>query len=281
VDFIRGAARSRGGKPIIAMRSTAKEGTVSRIQPALEQGAGVVTSRGDVHYIVTEHGVADLWGKNIRARALALIEIAHPDHRADLLAAAKARKYVFSDQILARAIHSLEEERRQTLRDGREVLIRPVRISDEETLQDLFYRLSEESVYRRFMAHKSTHPREDMQKLVNLDNEQSIALVACTVGTACEEIVAMARYDVDPATRLGDVAFVVHDDWQNKGLGTILMRRMVEIARARGVAGFSADVLASNKPMMAVFRKSGLAVCSELSDGAYHLVLRFEGASAS
>jgi acyl-CoA hydrolase len=97
VDFIRGAARSRGGKPIIAMRSTAKGGKVSRIVPALEQGAGVVTSRGDVHYMVTEHGIADLWGKNIRERAKALIAIAHPDHRADLLAAAKERRYVFVD----------------------------------------------------------------------------------------------------------------------------------------------------------------------------------------
>ncbi|MDI3285500.1 acetyl-CoA hydrolase/transferase C-terminal domain-containing protein [Polyangium sp. 15x6] len=97
VDFIRGAARSRGGKPIIAMRSTAKKGAVSRIAATLEAGAGIVTSRGDVHYVVTEHGIADLWGKNIRQRALALIDIAHPDHRADLLAAAKQRRYVFLD----------------------------------------------------------------------------------------------------------------------------------------------------------------------------------------
>ncbi|MDC0746164.1 acetyl-CoA hydrolase/transferase family protein [Polyangium mundeleinium] len=97
VDFIRGAARSRGGKPIIAMRSTAKKGAVSRIAATLEAGAGIVTSRGDVHYVVTEHGIADLWGKNIRQRALALIDIAHPDHRADLLAAARQRRYVFLD----------------------------------------------------------------------------------------------------------------------------------------------------------------------------------------
>ncbi|WP_437553321.1 acetyl-CoA hydrolase/transferase C-terminal domain-containing protein [Sorangium sp. So ce367] len=103
VDFIRGAARSAGGKPIIALRSTAKDGTISRIQPVFEQGAGIVTSRGDVHYVVTEHGVADLWGRNIRERALALIEIAHPDHRADLLAAAKQRRYVFGDHVLSRA----------------------------------------------------------------------------------------------------------------------------------------------------------------------------------
>lgn len=86
VDFIRGAARSKGGKPIIAIPSTAKNGAVSRIAPMLDAGAGVVTSRGDVHYVVTEFGVAYLHGKTIRQRAEALIEIAHPKFREELYA---------------------------------------------------------------------------------------------------------------------------------------------------------------------------------------------------
>ncbi|MEK6221879.1 MAG: 4-hydroxybutyrate CoA-transferase, partial [Chloroflexota bacterium] len=84
VDFIRGAARSKGGKPIIALPATAKKGQISRIVPQLKQGAGVVTSRGDVQYIVTEFGVAALRGKSIRERAEALIKIAHPDFRDEL-----------------------------------------------------------------------------------------------------------------------------------------------------------------------------------------------------
>jgi acyl-CoA hydrolase len=84
VDFIRGSARSRGGKPIIALPSTAKNGTVSRIKPMLTPGAGVVTSRADVQYVVTEFGVAYLHGKTIRQRAEALINIAHPNFRGEL-----------------------------------------------------------------------------------------------------------------------------------------------------------------------------------------------------
>jgi 4-hydroxybutyrate CoA-transferase len=84
LDFIRGAARSRGGVPIIALPSTAMRGTVSRIVPALDLGAGVVTSRGDVHYVVTEHGVAYLHGKSLRERAEALISIADPCFQAEL-----------------------------------------------------------------------------------------------------------------------------------------------------------------------------------------------------
>jgi acyl-CoA hydrolase len=84
VDFIRGASFSKGGKPIIAIPSTARDGSVSRIVPTLSPGAGVVTSRGSVHYIVTEHGVAYLHGKSIRQRAEALIQIAHPKFREEL-----------------------------------------------------------------------------------------------------------------------------------------------------------------------------------------------------
>ena len=93
VDFIRGAARSEGGKPIIALPSTTKDGKISKIVPMLKQGAGVVTSRGDVHYVVTEYGVAHLFGKTIQERAKALIEISHPKFRDELL---KYSKEVFN-----------------------------------------------------------------------------------------------------------------------------------------------------------------------------------------
>jgi acetyl-CoA hydrolase len=84
LDFIRGASRSKDGKPIIGIPSTAKDGKISRIVPYLTEGAGVTTTRGDVHYVVTEYGVADLYGKNIRQRTKALIDIAHPDFRDEL-----------------------------------------------------------------------------------------------------------------------------------------------------------------------------------------------------
>jgi acyl-CoA hydrolase/GNAT superfamily N-acetyltransferase len=276
VDFIRGAARSRGGKAIIALSSTAKKGSVSRIQAAFEEGAGVVTSRGDVHFVVTEYGIADLWGKNIRQRALALIEIAHPDYRGELLAAAKHRSYVFADQVAPRGVYPWEESRHERLPGGEEVLVRPVRITDERHLQELFYRLSDESTYRRFMAYKRVHSHEDMQRLVDLDSEQNMALVVCVPDAAGEDIVAMARYDVTLATNLADIAFVVRDEWQGKGIGTLLLTRMCEIARARGLSGFTADVLRTNRPMISVFQKSGLTLEVEALDETYHIVARLE-----
>jgi acyl-CoA hydrolase/GNAT superfamily N-acetyltransferase len=280
VDFIRGAARSRGGKPIITLRSTAKDGAVSRIQPVLDEGAGVVTSRGDVHYVVTEYRAVDLWGKNIRERALSLIEIAHPDHRAELLAAAKARRYVFPDQVAPRARYPWEQARMLRLEGGETVLIRPMRLSDEPALQDLLYKLSDESTYRRFMAHKRTHSHEEMQSLCNLDYESNMGLVA-SVGAEHEEIVGVCRYDVDPGTGLADIGFVVIDAWQGRGVGRALLDRMREIAHARGLAGFSADVLVENKAMLRLFQKSGMNLQYSLEGRVYAIELRFGPVASS
>lgn len=275
VDFIRGAARSNGGKPIIALPSTAKDGKKSRIQAGFEAGAGVVTSRGDVHYVVTEYGIADLWGKSIRQRALALIDIAHPDFRAELLESAKQKKYCFPDQIASPIVYPWEDECTATIADDVQVRVRPVRISDEERLQELFYRLSDESTYSRFMQYKKAHPHEEMQQLVDLDYEHSMALVV-TVDDETEQIIAMARYDLEPATNLADIAFVVLDAWQGKGIGTLLMKRMAEIGEKRGIGGFTADVLASNRAMLGVFQRSGLRLQTHLESGTYELTLRFK-----
>jgi acetyl-CoA hydrolase len=92
VDFIRGASRSRGGKPIIALPSTAKDGKISRICDVLAEGSGVVTTRADVHYVATEYGVANLHGRSLRERAIALIACAHPDFRDELRCAAAKRR---------------------------------------------------------------------------------------------------------------------------------------------------------------------------------------------
>lgn len=92
--LIRGASRSKGGKPVIALPSKAKGGTVSRIVDTLAEGSGVVATRADVHYVVTEHGIARLFGKSLRERARELIGVADPDFRRDLEAAARRRNLI-------------------------------------------------------------------------------------------------------------------------------------------------------------------------------------------
>jgi acyl-CoA hydrolase len=272
VDFIRGAARSRGGKAIIAMPSTAKDGTISRIVPHLTEGAGVVTTRGDVHYVVTEYGTAYLHGKSIRERVLSLINIAHPKFRKELIQAAKSQMYIYADQIeldTEQVRYPEELERYDTLRDGTEIFFRPVRPTDEAALSEMLYSLSSKSVQTRYMTHTIAFPHKDVQQLTNIDYLQDLAIVGTVPGVSGEEIVAIAQYFLEPKTKAAEVAFIVQDEWQQKGMGTFLLDYLTQIARKRGVKRFYAKVLPGNKAMLAIFHNSGYKVNTEFDGEVY------------
>ena len=277
VDFVRGAARSKGGKPIIVLPSTAKKGTVSRIVPFLDQGAGVVTSRGDVAYVVTEYGICNLHGRNLRERALALISIAHPDFRDDLLNYAKQRRLVHLDQMpLAVAGRFYPEQYERTSDIGAmKVFFRPIKPTDEAIERAFFYSLSDETVYYRFFNIVKTMPHEKLQPLVNIDYREEMAIVGLLGEPGDEEMIAIGRFKLDHADDYAEVAFVVHDRWQNAGIGTYLMRTLIEIAQDMGAHGFKADVLAQNKKMLHVFHKCGYPVHSRLDEGVYSIRIDF------
>nr|MDA8219714.1 hypothetical protein [Dehalococcoidales bacterium] len=168
-DFIRGAALAPGGKPIIALPSTARNGTVSRIVSRLQPGAGVVTTRGDVHYVATEFGVAYLHGKSFRERAMALIAIAHPKFRPELMAKAKEDRYLFDDYAVPTvAGYPVELEREHEVA-GVRLLVRPVKSTDERMMQEYLYHLSERSVYLRFFQNMKAFPHELAQEMVTAD----------------------------------------------------------------------------------------------------------------
>jgi acyl-CoA hydrolase/GNAT superfamily N-acetyltransferase len=277
VDFIRGAARSRGGRSIIALRSTALDGKVSRIVASLTEGAGVVTTRGDVHTVVTEHGVAELAGRTVRERALALLGVAHPDFRDDLLAAARGRRLVAVDQLAWPAggkPYPVELESRRTFGDL-EVAFRPMRPADERLLREFFYSHTAESVYQRYHVPLRSLSPQRIQTLCMLDYEEQLALAGLVPDGEGERMVAVGRYSLDRATGLAEVAFIVHDDLQGRGIGTYLLEQLTRAARQRGVQGFVAYVLPGNTPMLSIFHRSGLPVVSTLADGIYTLTLRW------
>ena len=273
VDFIRGCARSRGGKPIIAMPSTAKNDAVSRIVSKLTEGAGVVTTRGDVHYVVTEYGIAYLHGKSIRERVLALISIAHPKFRKELIHAAKTQQYIQPDQIELewdKVHYPAELERYDTLRDGTEIFFRPVKPADESALTGMFYSLSADSVKKRYFTHTKTFPHKDVQKLTNIDYQQNLAIVGLVPGAGgAEDIVAIAQYFLDPKTLVAEVAFVVQDEWQDKGMGSLLLEYLTRTAKECGVKSFYATVLPANKAMLTIFYNSGYKINTEFDGDSY------------
>ena len=254
------------------MSSTAKNGQVSRIVPHLTEGAGVVTTRGDVHYVVTEYGIAYLHGKSIRERVLALINIAHPKFRTSLIQAAKAQKYVYQDQIeldAEKVIYPEELERYDTLRDGTEIFFRPVKPTDEAALSEMLYSLSEQSVRTRYFTHTMRFPHKDVQQITNIDYQQDLSIVGTVPGASGEDVVAIAQYFLDPKTQAAEVAFIVQDEWQQKGMGTFLLDYITQIAKKRDVRRFYAKVLPANKAMLAIFHNSGYKVNTEFDGSAY------------
>ena len=277
-DFMRGAVLSKGGKAILALQSTAACGVVSRIVPCLREGAGVTLTRGDVHYVVTEYGIAYLHGKNIRERAMELIAIAHPKFRPTLIEEAKKRNMIYHDQHFitgARGEYPEHLESHKTTKTGLNILFRPIKISDEPRLKDFVYSLSEQSLYRRFMSTRKDVPHEVLQSLVIIDYTTEMAILAVVPQGENEEIVGVGRYYINGSTHTAEVAFAVKDSYSNKGIGTELLSYLTYLAKRQGLLGVTAEVLMDNYPMMHVFNKGGFDLEKRNVVGLWELKITF------
>ena len=275
-EFLQGASRSPGGKAIVCLAATDDDGHTSRIRPVLLAGEGVTIPRSEVHFVVTEFGIAYLFGKSVRERAVALIQIAHPDSRPALFEQALALGYLPAHQRLRNLrAYAVEDEVAVRLKDQRELLLRPVMPSDVEGIRQLFHRLSVRDVYTRFFRKLRGLSNQDVQRLCNLDYDNEVALVAVT-GTREQPVIAgHAMYVVDPSTNLAETAFIVHPDWQCQGLGVAMQKRLAELAVARGVRGFVAEVLASNETMIRLARTSAAEVQTVTMGGTVRITALF------
>ena len=291
-DFMRGTAIAPGGKTVLALPSTAlvtsadssddeasqKGGRVSRIVPFLGEGAGVTLTRGDIHYVVTEYGIAYLHGKSIRERAMALIAIAHPLFRLWLIEEAKRMHLIYPDQAFIPGVqgeYPEELEAWKTTRTGLGILLRPVKISDEPLLKDFFYSLSDESMYQRFISARRDIPHQELQKFAAVDYFQKMVLVATVEEDGIESICGLGQYGINSDMFTADVALVVRDDCQNHGIGGELLAYLTYLAKRQGLLGFTAEVLAGNDPVFHLFKKMGFAVSKRRDSGVYELVAMF------
>jgi acyl-CoA hydrolase/GNAT superfamily N-acetyltransferase len=279
-DFMRGAILSPGGKTILAIQSTAEFGAVSRIVPFLKEGAGVTLGRGDIHYVVTEYGIAYLHGKNIRERAMDLIAIAHPKYRAGLIDEAKRRHLIYKDQAYVTGgggeyPEFLEAHR--TTKTGFPLFLRPVRMNDEPLLKDFFYRLSTDCMYSRFISSRTDMPHERLQKFVAINYNREVVILATIEQDGKEEVVGMGQYIIDEKSHTAEVAFVTLDSYQGRGIGAELLSYLTFLAKKQGLLGFAATVLQENRPMLHLFESMGFEIEKRLDAGSYELTMSFKG----
>ncbi len=277
-DFMRGAVLARNGKTILALPSTAENGKISRIVPFLREGVGVTIHRGDIHYVVTEFGIAHLKGKNIRERAMELISIAHPDFRPWLIEEAKKLNLIYQDQAFVPGKKGEYPEHLETHRmtkSGIEILLRPVKIKDEPLLKEFFYSLSDNSLYRRFISLRKDMPHERLQEFVVVDYTKQMVILATITKGEKEEVVGIGQYFIDEATFTAEVGFAVKDEYQNKGIGTELLSYITYLAKRQGLLGFYAEVLFDNRPMLHLFEKMGFNIEKRREDGIYELRITF------
>lgn len=258
VDFLRGSAMSKNGFTIIALPSTAQGGKVSRIVPSLSEGAGVATTRGDVNFVVTEYGIAELKGKSIYQRVMELAQIAHPKFREELIEAAKKRRYIFADQMPPAQddlIFLEDYKSRVMLPNGKAIEFRPLLPSDEFAYRNFFYSLKEETIYLRFFYKRKLFSHEHAQEQwASVDYHQNMSIIGLVQSGGFQEIVAIGTY-ADEGTGRAEVAFVVREDFQGLGVTSHMLPMLESIARENDFRGFVATVLRENKAMLRVFKK--------------------------
>jgi acyl-CoA hydrolase/GNAT superfamily N-acetyltransferase len=279
-DFMRGALMARGGRSILAMKSTAMNDTISRIVPSLRESAGITLNRGDVRYVVTEYGIAYLHGKNVRERAMSLISIAHPKFRPWLIEEAKKRGIIYRDQAFIpgkRGEYPENLETHRTTKIGLQLFLRPVKISDEPLLKDFFYSLSDRSLNRRFLSKRKDMPHERLQDFVIIDYTREVVILGVVGSAENELIVGVGQYGIDEESHTAEVAFAVRDDHHNRGIGQEMLSYLTYLAKREGLLGFTAEVLIDNKPMLHVFEKGGFDIKKKSDAGVYDLKMAFRG----
>jgi RimJ/RimL family protein N-acetyltransferase len=276
-DLVHGATLSDGGKVVFALPSRDNNGD-SNIRLSVERLRDLIVNPETVDMVATEYGVANLSGRTVRERAQALVDIAHPDDREQLVEEAKKKNILYADQIFLAECSYLYPSHitnRKVFKDDVDVLFRAIRPSDEEAMRRLFYRFSDEAIFYRYFSPIKAMPHTKMQKYVNADCNIATSIVGVLESNNKELIIAEARFVRLDDRPYAEVAFLVEEKYQGLGIGTYLFKMLIRLAKERGLRGFTADVLPSNQSMVKVFEKGGHSVHSKLMDGLYHITIPF------
>lgn len=280
-DFVQGSRRSAGGKSIMILMSTSEDGLQSRIVPNLDDAACAVT-RGDVQYVVTEYGVVNLFGKSLQERAMAMIEIAHPDFRQQLFDAAKERGLIGSDRSLGEAVRGVYpvwlEEVFET--EGISVTIRPSKPVDERRIQEHYYGLEKEDVLSRFFHEKTIFGRSETEQRSKTDYVKDLAILALVGEFGFGRVIAVGESMYLPESNTCEVAFSVNRNYQGKGIARRIMAKLAKAARENGIAGLMAYTDPQNKKMINLFKTLPYPVKGQYGPEGLKLECWFDGEAA-
>ncbi|MBF0228477.1 MAG: GNAT family N-acetyltransferase [Desulfamplus sp.] len=300
-DFTRGANRSKGGKSIIMLNSTitvkvngdensnintfgkkdalqnifstttakdvVTEKRVSSIVPQLNNTI-VTIPREDIRYVVTEFGAVNLFGKSTQERAFALISIAHPEFRDELLNEAKKIGMIGQDRTLGESVYGIypvKLEENITI-NGEKITLRPAKPVDDRRIQEHFYQLEKADVISRFFHEKTRFLRDDVEVMSQIDYKRNLTIIALVGEMGFDRVVGVGSYYLEPATNMAEVAFSVSKEYQNQGIGRALIRKLSESARNRGIAGLFAVTSTGNKNMIKLFKSLPYKVQSEIDE---------------
>jgi len=272
-EIIRSAAATASGKTVFLL-SSIRDGK-STIMPQLPEGSVVDVPREDVHFIVTEQGCARLKGKSLRERALSLISIAHPNFQSWLVKQARSKGWINTEQLPPAPYPAILETIRTTHK-GLTLKLRPVRFDDTGSLRSFFHALSDKSLYRRFLSSNFDISMDTVQHWINIDYNRDLVFLATVDDGAIEKIVGVAEYHMNPDGQTAEIAFAVHEEYQNRGIATELFDALCRMAKKAGLSGFTAEVLDDNLPMLRVFERSGHPLEIELEGGVNHILIHFE-----
>jgi len=276
-EFFAGAEHSRYGRTVFALPSRNLK-RQSNILLSVEEFPNQFTNRESLDLVVTEYGIVSMTGRTVRERAQALIDIAHPDDRADLIRQAKKANILYADQIYLSDSGSLYPEKQvhtHVFKGALTVKFRAIRPSDEEEMRKLFYRFSDTSVYYRYFSPIKTMPHRKMQEYVNIDYQRIMSIVGITDLSGSERIIAEGRYVRHHNLPGADVAFVVDENYQGRGIASFLFEILIRAAREQGIKWFTADVIADNKAMLKVFEKAPFPISAVMESGIYNLSIPF------
>jgi acyl-CoA hydrolase/RimJ/RimL family protein N-acetyltransferase len=277
-EFVQGATHSLGGKSIIIIPSITAGGKRSRIVPELAIGT-VVLPKIDVHYVVTEYGAVNLFGKNLQERAMAIISIAHPDHRHELFEKAKDIGLIEKERSLTESLFGIYPVYLEEIReyDGVKVMFRPEKTGDIRHIQEHFYNLDVNDVATRFFQQRTTFYKDQIESMYDVNYIKNMTIVAVTgeEGTF-EKVIGLGEYIVEGAKDTAEVAFSVSKAWQGKGIAGVILKKVAEAARENGLGGLVAYTSPNNTSMIKLFKKLPYKITTSLEDDFFVLRCRFD-----